>query len=95
MGHIDVTPGDLGGTPVVEVRVYREGALLVSLLCESAEEAADAVEAWSELEGVEVEVDDFSQHHRPGDIAEPEPTEREAGDAYPSGRGPGVERHWD
>jgi hypothetical protein len=42
-------------------------------LCESEEEAAMAVEEWSEVDGVECEVDDLTFRHRPGDVSEPQP----------------------
>ena len=59
MGTTDMTPEDLDA-PTAAVRVYRSGELLVSLLCESADEAADSVMAWSELPDIEVEVEDLS-----------------------------------
>jgi hypothetical protein len=62
-------------TPTIEVRVWRAGALIHRELCESEEQAAFVVEAWSEQEGTECEVDDLTVHHRPGDIAEPQPGE--------------------
>lgn len=62
-------------TPTVEVRVFRHGALVHRELCESEDQAALVVDEWSELDGVECEVDDLSIHHRPGDILEPEPAE--------------------
>jgi len=62
-------------TPTIEVRVWRHGALVHRELCESEEQAASVVEAWSELEGTECELDDLTVHHRPGDIAEPDRAE--------------------
>lgn len=62
-------------TPTVEVRVYRHGDLVHRELCESEEQAALVIEEWSELDGVECEVDDLSVRHEPGDILEPEPAE--------------------
>lgn len=61
--------------PTIIVRVYRHEQLVREELCESEEEAALLVDEWSELEGVECEVDDLSVRHRPGDILEPEPAE--------------------
>jgi hypothetical protein len=60
-------------TPTIEVRVFRYGVLVASALCESEEEAALAVDEWSEIDGVECEVDDLTFHHRPGEVFEPEP----------------------
>lgn len=62
-------------TPTVEVRVYRHGELVHRELCESEEQAALVIEEWSELDGIECEVDDLSVRHEPGDILEPEPAE--------------------
>ena len=64
-------PQELGESPVVEVRVYRHGVLTLRQLCEGVEEAAAVVDAWSELDGVECEVDDLSVKHRPDEILEP------------------------
>lgn len=63
------------GTPTIEVRVYRHGALIERELCESEQEAARLVETWSEFDDVTCQVDDLSFHHRPGDVLEPEPAE--------------------
>lgn len=68
-------PQGQGETPTIEVRVYRHGELVERELHESEEQAALAVEAWEEIEGVECEVDDLSFRHRPGEILEPEPAE--------------------
>lgn len=71
--------------PTIEVRVYRHGDLVHRELCESEEQAALVIEEWSELDGVECEVDDLSVRHEPGEILEPEPAElREQ--AYPDQR---------
>jgi hypothetical protein len=75
-------PQDHGETPTIEVRVFRDGQLVERELCESEDQAALAVEAWAEVEGVEFEVDDLSIRHRPGDVLEPEPPEPGA-DEYP------------
>jgi hypothetical protein len=83
MGGVSETrPQDFGETPTVVVRVYRHGRLWLQELCESEDEAALAVEEWSELEGVECEVDDLSIRHRVGDILAPEPPEPDT-DGYP------------
>lgn len=61
--------------PTLEVRVYRDGLLVHSELCESEDEAALIVDAWSEQPGVTCEVDDLSIRHRPDDVLAPEPPE--------------------
>jgi hypothetical protein len=61
--------------PVVEVRVFRHGALVHRELCESEDRAALVVDEWSELDGVRCEVDDLSIRHEPGQVLEPEPSE--------------------
>jgi hypothetical protein len=75
-------PSDYGETPTIEVRVYHHGRLVERELCESEDEAMLVVDAWSEIEGVECEVDDLSIRHRPGDILEPEPPELDT-EQYP------------
>jgi hypothetical protein len=77
--------------PAIEVRVYRHGALVRREWCESEEQAALVVDAWSELDGVECEVDDLTTRHRPGDILEPAPAELREED-YPEAPGPEAER---
>ena len=72
-------------TPTIEVRVFRHGELVHRELCESEEQASLVVDEWSELDGIECEVDDLSVRHRPGDILEPEPAEL-LEDAYPDQR---------
>ncbi len=72
-----------GEAPTVEVTVYRHGELVHRELCESAEVAADVVERWGELDGVECFVDDLAVRHRPGQILEPESEESFPDDAYP------------
>lgn len=56
-------PDKLDETPLIEVRVYRFGHFIHGMVCESAEEAADAVHAWEEIDGVVCEVDDVT-HRR-------------------------------
>lgn len=60
------------GAPTIEVRIYRDGQLLDTELCESEEEAATVVKQWSDIENVYVLVDDLSAHHDPGDILAPD-----------------------
>lgn len=64
-------PQELGESSTVEVRVYRNGELTHRQLCESVEEAGAAVDAWSELQGVECEVDSLSVKDHPEEILEP------------------------
>jgi hypothetical protein len=71
--------------PTIEVRVFLHGELVHRELCESEDQAALVVEEWSELDGVDCEVDDLSVHHRPGEILEPEPAELRE-EAYPDQR---------
>ncbi len=85
----ETRPQDYGETPTIEVRVYRQGQLVARELCESEEEATVVVEAWSEIEGVECEVDDLSIRHRPGDVLEPEPPEPDT-EQYPRPGEPGT-----
>lgn len=80
-----------GETPTVEVRVYRHGKLVHRELCESEEQASLVIEEWSELDGVECEVDDLSLRHEQGDILEPEPAELREED-YPQEREVDVQR---
>jgi hypothetical protein len=69
--------------PMLEVRVFRHGELVHQELCESEEQASLVIDEWSELDGVECEVDDLSVHHRPGDILRPEPAQMRD-EEYPS-----------
>jgi len=59
--------------PTVEVRVFRHGVLVHQELCESEEQAALVVDEWSELDGVQCEVDDMSAEHGADDNVESEP----------------------
>lgn len=69
----DQQPPSWDEAPTVEVRVFRHGELVHTEVCESEEQAALVVERWTELDGVQCEVDDLTVRHRPGDIFEPEP----------------------
>jgi hypothetical protein len=72
-------------TPTIEVRVFRHGELVHRELCESEEQASLVIDEWSELDGIECEVDDLSVHHEPGEILEPEPAELRE-ETYPEQR---------
>lgn len=71
----DVTSDEFGNSPTVEVIVFRDGAEVDRVLCESADEAALVVDQWNEHEGVVCQIDDVSVHHGPDDILEPTPDE--------------------
>ncbi len=62
-------------SPTVEVVVFRDGREVARELCDTREDAALAVERWSEDQGVVCQVDDLSVHHRPEDIRDPMPDE--------------------
>lgn len=68
-------------TATVEVRVFRNGELVRTELCESEEQAALAVEPWTDVEGVRCEVGDVSDH-RAGEGFEPDPVELSVEDDY-------------
>ncbi len=76
----DVRPEDLGETPILEARAYRDGALVARELCESEEDAAAFVETWEQEPGIECEVDDLSVPSHDTEVFEVEPTDL---DAYP------------
>jgi hypothetical protein len=59
--------------PTVEVVVFRHGSEVHRELCESTEQAAAIVDAWSEQEGVHCQIDDLAVHHTPDQILEPAP----------------------
>jgi hypothetical protein len=86
-----LTSGD--ETPTVEVRVFQYGRLVHQELCESDEQAALVVEEWSELEGVECEVDDLSSRHGPGDVLASEPAELAGEEDYSSSREEETQRY--
>ena len=62
-------------SPTVEVVVFRQGREIARELCDTQEDAALAVERWSEERGVVCQVDDLAVHHRPEDIRDPSPDE--------------------
>jgi hypothetical protein len=68
----DIRGSDPASTPTVELRVYRDGVLLLKELCDSEEDASEAAHRWSELPGVYCEVDDLSAEHRDVGAFEPE-----------------------
>lgn len=66
-------------TPTLEVRILRDGVLVQRELCETDEEANAVVEAWSDTEGVVVEVEDLSRSPS-GGVLDPRPWEVDAED---------------
>lgn len=68
-------------TPTLEVRIYRDGALVQRELCESDEEANSVVDAWSEVEGIRFEIEDLARSTGAGGVLDPQPWEVDADDA--------------
>ncbi|MGB5760647.1 MAG: hypothetical protein WBM50_27285 [Acidimicrobiales bacterium] len=56
----EIEPIGPAETATVEVKVYRDGHLVHTQLCESAEEAAALVASWEETPGTECLVEDLS-----------------------------------
>ena len=75
------TESAVWATPVVEVRVYRDGSLVQRELCETEVEAAAVVEAWSEVDGVVCQVGDLSTESASAGVLDPRPWEVDADDA--------------
>ena len=67
-------------TPRLEVRILRDGVIVQRELCETAEEADVVVEAWSDTEGVVVEVEDLTRSGRAAGVLDPRPGEVDAED---------------
>lgn len=67
-------------TPTLEVRILRDGAVVQRELVESDDEANAVVDAWSDVEGVQVVVDDFTRSE-PARVLDPRPWEVDADDA--------------
>jgi hypothetical protein len=74
------TPGS--ESPTVEVVVFRHGHEIGRELCDTPEDAALAVERWSEEPGVVCQVDDLAVHHRPEDIRDPSPSDFDGDDEF-------------
>jgi hypothetical protein len=68
----DVSPSEFGKTPVVEVRICRDGNEVAPRFCESADAATDLVGQWEDLGATRIEVDDLSARHGMGHLLEPE-----------------------
>ncbi len=56
---------DTDGPPRLEVRAFRHGRLIHQERCESEDQALLVVDAWSDVEDVECEIEDLS--HRPSE----------------------------
>jgi hypothetical protein len=67
-------------TPSLEIRVLRDGVVVHRELCETDDQADALVQAWSDTEGVVVEVDDVGRRAAPAGILEPRPWEVDAED---------------
>ena len=68
-----------GTTPTLEVRILRDGVLVQRELVESDSEATAVLDAWSEVEGVEVRVEDLARS-APSHVLDPRPWEVDADD---------------
>jgi hypothetical protein len=66
-----VQPGSDG--PAIEVVAFRDGREIARELYDTPDEAARAVDRWSESNGVVCQVDDLSARHRPSDVRDPAP----------------------
>jgi hypothetical protein len=67
-------------TPTLEVRILRDGVVIQRELCETDEEANAVVEAWSDTEGILVEVEDLSRSGGSAGVLDPRPWEVDAED---------------
>jgi hypothetical protein len=68
-------------SPSFEVCVYRDGELVERELCETEDDAADAVDAWSEVDGVVCRVQDLSAADPAPGLLDPLPWEVDADSA--------------
>jgi hypothetical protein len=67
-------------TPTLEVRILRDGAIVQRELCATEAEANAVVEAWSDVDGVTVEVEDLARSTRGAGVLDPRPWEVDADD---------------
>jgi hypothetical protein len=67
-------------TPTLEVRILRDGVVVQRELCATEAEANAVVEAWSDVEGVVVEVEDLARSPRGAGVLDPRPWEVDADD---------------
>jgi hypothetical protein len=75
-------------TPTLEVRILRDGAVVQRELCETEAEANALVEAWSDVDGVVVEVDDLARDTGGAGVLDPRPWEVDADDLAYEGAAP-------
>jgi len=66
-----VLPGN--EAPTVEVVAFQDGGEIARELYDTPDDAARAVERWTETHGVVCTVDDLSTRHRPQDVRDPAP----------------------
>lgn len=67
-------------TPTLEVRIIRNGVVVQREMYETEEEADAVVEAWSDVDGVAVEVEDLVRSRSGAGVLDPEPWEVDADD---------------
>ncbi len=81
MSDYDIDDYDIE-TPALRVNVYEYGRLVARVLCESADDAADAVSQWEDADGVVCEIEDLAVGHGPTDVRAPEPEDVTTEDEY-------------
>lgn len=84
MRQVSETQAD-STTPTLEVRILREGVVVHRELCETDEEASAVADAWSDTEGVAVEVTDLSRSGESAGVLDPRPWEVDAEDLVHEG----------
>lgn len=67
-------------TPTLEVSVLRDGVVVQRELVESDAQANEVVDAWADIEGVEVRIEDLTRS-APSAVLDPRPWEVDADDA--------------
>jgi len=67
-------------TPTLEVRIMRDGVVVQRELVESDDDANAIMDAWSDVDGVDVRVEDLSRTAAPGGVLDPRPWEVDAED---------------
>jgi hypothetical protein len=61
--------------PALRVKLFREGRLVASVPCESADDATEVAAQYEEEPGVVCEVEDLSTAHGRDDVLAPEPAD--------------------
>ena len=69
-----------GTTPTLEVRILRDGVVVQREFVESGEEADEVASTWSDVEGVEVRVEDLTRSGS-ARVLDPRPWEVDPDDA--------------